>query len=56
MKPLEDFEIEIAVDVYDVETGKWLVKYNGVALSDATIHAIMEDVEKKITEEGIRNE
>ena len=48
---LNDFEIDIAINVYEVETGKWIVKYNSIALSDKTVQSIMEDVEEALQQE-----
>jgi hypothetical protein len=48
---VNDFEIDIAINVYEVETGKWIVKYNSIALSDKTVQSIMEDVEEALQQE-----
>jgi hypothetical protein len=43
-----DYEINIEINAYDVETGKWLNKFNSIALRDETIHKIMEDIEDHV--------
>jgi hypothetical protein len=41
-----DYEINIEINAYDVETGAFLNRFNGIALSDDTIHRIMNDIEE----------
>ena len=48
---LNDFEIDIAINVYEVETGKWITKFNSIALTDKTVQGIMEDVEEALQQE-----
>ena len=48
---LNDFEIDVAINVYEVETGKWITKFNSVALTDKTVQGIMEDVEEALQQE-----
>ena len=48
---LNDFEIDIAINVYEVETGKWITKFNSIVLTDKTVQGIMEDVEEALQQE-----
>jgi hypothetical protein len=48
---VNDFEIDIAINVYEVETGSWITKFNSIALSDKTVQSIMEDVEEALQQE-----
>ena len=48
---VNDFEIDIAINVYEVETGKWITKFNSIVLTDKTVQGIMEDVEEALQQE-----
>jgi hypothetical protein len=41
-----EYEIDIEINAYDVKTGKWLNRFNGIALSDDTVRGMMDDVDK----------
>lgn len=47
-----DYHIQVEVTAYDVETGKWLNTFNSIALSDNTIHNIMNDIEDYMQKES----